>query len=180
MRTMTDVLSTFHLQILGIHFHPISPSIRASPCQAAQGRFDICPPQVPSAQPMSAQPGTFPWEQAIDLLPGFPHPCYQWVGDLGHRALGRGPPGRLVVTGRKLKPKEAGAVERLPLPPDLTGVSTPPPPLLSWAPSVADLRLCPRQVQGHPPIAEAAGIGIEGRGALGEPLLPLYRFPEKG
>lgn len=127
MRTMTDVLTTFHLQILGIHFHPISPSIGASPCQAAQGRFDICPPQVPSVQPMSAQPGTFPWEKAIDLLPGFPHLCYQWVGDLGHRALGRGPPGRLVVTGRKLKPREAGAVGRLPLPPDLTGVSTSPP-----------------------------------------------------
>lgn len=45
--------------------------------------------QVAGAQPGSAR--DLPWEQALYPLPGFPYPCHQWVGNLGHRALGRGP-----------------------------------------------------------------------------------------
>lgn len=84
-----------------------------------------------------------------------------------------------MVTGRKLRLRKPGAVWEV-APATCPVWSIHPSPHLP-TPSVADLRLCPcHHVQGHPPIAEAAGIGIEGRCALEEPLIPDKRFSEKG
>lgn len=93
--------------VLGNPFSSHFPTNLGVPMPGSSRKIRNLSPQVPGAQPMSAQPGTCPWEQAIDLLPSFPHPWYQWVGNLGHRALGRGPQGRLVVTGRKLRPRRS-------------------------------------------------------------------------
>lgn len=82
--------------------------------------------------------------------------------------------GRLGVTGRKLRPRESEALREAAsttcpvwsIHPSLP-TSPPKPHLLLISGAVPS-----PHVQGHPPIAEAAGIGIEGGGALGKPLLP--------
>lgn len=135
---MPGVLSTFCVQLLGVRFSPSRPPAGRYPHQAAPRGFKICASSflVPSSCRLGQ--GPVPWEQAIDLLPSFPHPWYQWVGNLGHRAQGRGLPGMLAVTGRKLRPRESGALWEA-APATCSAWSTHPSPL----PSVTDLRLCP-------------------------------------
>lgn len=176
MRTGAYILSTFCVQILGVLFPPSSPQQGYSHAQHP-GKVHIYSPRPPVPNHVSSA-RNLPLRAGPDFSADFPHPWYPWAGNLGHRPLGRGLLGRLGVTGRKLRSRESEALSEAAsatcpvrsIHPSLT-----PHP---QAPSVAYLWDCaPPHVQGHPPIAEAAGIGIEGRGTLGKLFLPNLQFP---
>lgn len=76
VRTVPGILTTFYVQILGVTFLSFSHQLR-DPHASQPKEVSKSVPKVPGAQPMSVRLGTCHWEQAIDLLPGFPHPWYQ-------------------------------------------------------------------------------------------------------
>lgn len=73
VRTVPGVLSTFYVQMLGVHFPPVSLPVGGPHARQSKEGLKSAP-QVSSAQLMSGSARDLPWEQAIDLLPGFPHP----------------------------------------------------------------------------------------------------------
>lgn len=132
------VLSTFCVQILEVYFLPIFPPAGGVPVPGSPRRAGNLSPPGPRCSAHVHSAGDLPLGTGPDLLPAFPHPWYQWAGNLGHRALGRGPLWRLGPQG-ETEAREKGAVWEAGPPPALSGASAPPSPR---GPSVAHLWGC--------------------------------------